>query len=45
MTSNQIQYWISEEEFGILAIPCHKCHRKILITRLTAHIQLNHPEQ
>lgn len=42
MNSNANQYLISEEEFGMFAVNCPKCNQKILVTRLRAHILLNH---
>lgn len=42
MNSNVKQYLISEEEFGILSVICPECNQKTLITRLRAHMVLNH---
>lgn len=36
------QFLISAEEFGMLAVNCPECDRKILITRIRAHLALNH---
>jgi hypothetical protein len=39
------EYIISQEEFEKLAVTCNYCDSRVLITRLTAHIILNHFEK
>lgn len=39
---NEAQFLISSEEFGMFAVNCPECNQKILVTRLRAHMSLNH---
>lgn len=45
MSSNHKEYLISQEEFEKLAVTCNYCNSRVLITRLAAHIRLNHLEK
>jgi len=36
------EYLISQEEFEKLAVTCNYCGSTVLITRLAAHVMLNH---